>query len=267
VSEADEENDLRLLLELGVPHLGSPPERMPRIRRQMMRRRRRRAALAVGVAGAAAVTAFVSLMPPPTTVVPADRPTAVGTPMPTPTPSPSAVHLPDLFGLTLTLSDGWYARTVPDNRSIVPGFVANQPLPVKSSCPNPTAGNFSCAPVLRLRKGQVLISFRLNTVARMDKQIPAIGGPTRPSAGCRSIGGDREMVGWEQVANSSAKNIGVIAYACLKDVSDAALAEVKRILSSADFSYGTTAPPTPRYTTDSLSASHASTDHPLGSSG
>jgi hypothetical protein len=263
VSEADEENDLRLLLELGVPHLGAPPERMLRVRRQAVRRKRRRAALAVGVAGAAAVTAFVSLMPPPTTVVPADRPTPVGTPQPT--PKPSAVRLPDLFGLTLTLSDGWYARTVPNNRSIVTGFVANQPLSAKSSCRNSAAGMYSCTSVYRLREGGVLISFQQKPV--VGTPTPVIGGPKQPSAGCRTIGGNWEMAGWQQAVDSPAKSTGVIAYACLRDPSDATLVEVKGILSSAVFGNRATDPPTPRYTTDRTPASNASTDHSLGSAG
>ncbi len=243
MSASDEELELRLLLEDGVPHLVAPAERMRQIRHRVGLRRRRRTAIAAAVTGVVAVAAFAVLVGRPVTEVLAGPaastgPSAAGAPTtwsppPSPGPKPSVAHFSGLFGLMLTMPGGWHVKTVTDTRSMVAGFTATRPLDGGTPCLDLTVGDFACAPVSFLADGDVLISIR--PTHKLAKPVGArtfvVGAPVAAEPGCRAIGGDWEMVG-RGVAPADEQ---LTAYACIRGRSKPPLVLVRKILISAVF--------------------------------
>ncbi|MBM9505834.1 hypothetical protein [Actinacidiphila acididurans] len=141
-----EEDDLRALLERGVPQLPAPAQRLERIRERVRRRRRRRAAgvsalLVTAIAGAGVLLPGGGRDGGAGTEPGAPPPAAAGTAAPTTdprtfTPPPTTDKRLVRFGnpaLTLRLPPGWQGSEAYGNV-----FAASQALWPQAACAQPT---------------------------------------------------------------------------------------------------------------------------------
>ncbi|MEU4090868.1 hypothetical protein [Streptomyces sp. NPDC026673] len=251
--EPEEEWELSVLLERVVPQPPAPGDRMARIRRRVRRRRRRRVAAAAAAATIGGVTAMVvaaallrpegAVTPRGQRVDPAASPSrsvpAPGPSLPEPTRSPGSglaiVRLDGLYGLTLRVPDGWRSFETADPDSLVVGFVGSGPFRKRGDCPKEERGSYSvCAPVGSIAEGEVLISFR---------QVEGVGaengdgrflvkGVLPARAGCRVLGGDRELTAWR--ANPDPESVvGLTVSACFHRPTSAVVDAVMASLESA----------------------------------
>lgn len=181
----EDEDELRILLQLAAPHLAAPDDRMDRIRERAARTRRRRrtAALAAGLATgltAAVLAAAPALAPSPsgTALAPGSAgPAAPGgapsnaSPSPTPDRTTGSetggpVRFPDLGGVIVDIPPDWYRLSVPGtNRrdgTAAFGYAAGQPIVPEAGCPirNGTRDRF-CLASGSLEDGGALVGLTL----------------------------------------------------------------------------------------------------------
>ncbi|MFD8427099.1 hypothetical protein ACFV1R_05770 [Streptomyces coelicoflavus] len=230
--DADEqevrERQLRELLERAVPSLPAPADRMRRVHRRVRARRRRRTAWAAGVAcGTAIALLYGSLV-----VQPLRSQVAAQS------PHSQRTHLAD-GALSLDLPNGWYARESLDRSATGGVYVANRALPA-ASCPIVIdTDDYLCPPLTGLAEGEALIFFRHAEVAGAFDSDTALEPSSypRPGKGCRTLGGDQELVGAASTFLLDSNRIGKFPFVrvCLRDVSDTTLAEVKAIIDSAAY--------------------------------
>ncbi|WP_405725745.1 hypothetical protein OG607_21470 [Streptomyces sp. NBC_01537] len=226
--ERRQEQELRLILEHGIPDLAAPQDRMRQIRQRVSRRRRRRRlAVLAAVTGVVAAGLLGTLR----MSGPADGRTAeVAAPQRT-TTTPAA----DDLGLILRTGSTWYTLTTPDAQSLTTVFAANQPLTDRGTCTETTSA-FSCSPVDRLGVGEVLIAFR--QVPKPHKESSAetfaIAPLTdEPGKSCRRIGGDQQMIAWGLMPPGASQRPAINAYVCLRRASPETIDEVRELLATA----------------------------------
>lgn len=241
-----QERQLREFLERAVPLLQAPPDRMRHVHGRVMASRRRRKALTATVAGGAAAALLYGSLGSQPFGVPASPPTQVASP----SSKEHRIALADGV-LTLDLPDGWYAREQADQRAAVTVFVTDRPLPATTSCPTATTGDYDCAPLSALAEGEAVISFR-----ETDRPVAIASGTEiepspypRPGDGCRSLGGDQELVrpGWRSRPGEAQFPVDV--HVCLKGPSATTLAEARGLLETAAYDAATSAP-APEASTD-----------------
>lgn len=250
----DGEDELRLLLEHAVPHLSAPAERIRLVRRLVVRRRRRRAALVTVVTGVVAVAALVPLLRLPHGATSAALPGASGSP-PSSGPATSAsgrpndvllspgeygpMQLPDA-GASLNLPVSWklYRVPTPGAETVLTDFITNESQSGTDSCAISGAGVFSCAPT-RLTEGGVVVSFRqqpatTKNTAGLRTKAPFMPGPPGPAdEGCRTLGGDRELIAPGLPRADGNQLVQVNAYACFKGATELTLTIVQKALQNA----------------------------------
>lgn len=245
------EDELRVLLERAVPQLPTPPQRLERVRERVRRRRRRRAAAVTGSAVLAVVAGLVAV---PGVVLPrggrADPgvvaisgpakagTTPAGKGSPThgtdPTPTPVAGYRPaGMNGLRLRPPEGWHILPDFATDSV---FLSTQALVLpQGGCAHALDG--FCTPLARvLADGGVLVMFRLehNNVQAgklLDLALPL--ADQEPYLSCRTVNGTRQM--GRTMVGDAASGAVVWTTACLSDPTPAQLAQVRDLLSSADF--------------------------------
>ncbi|MFI6153553.1 hypothetical protein ACIBCA_12735 [Kitasatospora sp. NPDC051170] len=225
---------MRLFLELTVPRLPAPEQRMRQLRQRVVRRRRRRAAATtVGSAAAAAVTAFVlatssgtpALAPPPAALAP-----AAGNPTPW-----TEIQVPAVAGLEYRLPPGWHDSAGSAIGTAEPvAFATTEPLPTgESACPKPTDFKAPYCPLLNhLRPGGGLVVFQ---TLPESEQIPAADAlkltETAPSPACRGVGGTRELAGSIPTGQAGPETRFVLSV-CLNGTAESTLAQARGIAAS-----------------------------------
>lgn len=250
--ERNQEQELRLLLEHGIPDLAAPKDRMRQIRQRVARRRRRRRlAVLTAVTGVVAAGLLGTLR----ISGPADAPPAqVAAPQRTPTTTP----VPDELGLILRTDSTWYTLTTPDTRALTTVFAANRPLTDPGTCTEATSA-FSCSPVDRLAADEVLIAFRQEAEPHKEGSADTfvIEPQTEPGQSCRRIGGDQQWIGWGSATPSASGQPTINAYVCLRQASKETITRVGKLLATASLDLGDAAAGT-------TSPTVASTRSPLG---
>jgi hypothetical protein len=225
--ERNQEQELRLLLEHGIPDLAAPKDRMRQIRQRVARRRRRRRlAVLTAVTGVVAAGLLGTLR----ISGPADARTAqVAAPQRT-TTTPAA----DALGLILRTGSTWYTLTTPDALARTTVFAANRPLTAPGTCTEATSA-FSCSPVDRLAVDEVLIAFRQESKPHKEGSADTfvIEPQTEPGQSCRRIGGDQQLIGWGSATPSASEQPTINAYVCLRQASQETIDEVGKLLATA----------------------------------
>jgi len=256
VAESDEQ-ELRALLERGVPQLAAPAQRLESVRTRIRRRRRRRAA---GLSGAVVLgIVLVGLLVPgtggsagvPAPGVPSTAlavPASAG-PRPAPTPTSSSTSTPPpasagdavveqqqfakLGGLTLRLPRSWSVLG-PDGSATV--WVSTQALALPAGGCDKALDGF-CTPLQRtLRTGGVLVqlSFEMNQgMADKARLRTAQVADEELFTACRSVGGTEQL--GTQLSDGSGSAVLVNATACLAHPQPAQEAQVRDLLTTADF--------------------------------
>jgi hypothetical protein len=244
----DEETELRVLLERGVPQLPAPARRLERVRDRVRRRARRRAA-GLSVAAVTVVAAAGLLLPgvragdrsadpdPPgvTTFAPAGS----GTPSPTDGPTTDGVvqvhDFPALAGLQLHLPRNWFVLEPPVSASDTV-FVASQPLGLpKDACVHPLDG--FCTPLVRsLGRGGVLMMLQLRHNQGMADKMRVTGrrvGAEPALKSCVNVGGTSEMGATlvDDAGSAAVVNVTV----CLARPTGTQQAQARDVLMNADF--------------------------------
>jgi hypothetical protein len=242
----DEESELRVLLERGVPQLPAPAQRLERVRDRVRRRARRRAA-GLSVAAVTAVAAAGLLLPgartgdrsadpdPPavTTIAPAGS----GTPSPSGSPTPDSAYrvydFPALAGLQLQLPPTWYALKPRDSAA---NYVASQPLGLpEGDCIHPLDG--LCTPLVRLLAGDgVLMVLQLEHNQGMADKLRTTGwtvGAEPVVQACRAVGGTDQM--GVTIADGSGSSALIVATVCLSHPTVQQQAQTRDVLMNADF--------------------------------
>lgn len=239
--EQKQEQELRLLLEHGIPDLAAPKDRMRQIRQRVARRRRRRRlAVLTAVTGVVAAGLLGTLR----ISGPTDGPPAqVAAPQRTPT-----TPVPDELGLILRTGSTWYTLTTPDTRALTTVFAANRPLTDPGLCTEATSA-FSCSPVDRLAADEVLIAFRQEGKPHKEGSADTfvIEPQTEPGQSCRRIGGDQQLIGWGSATPSASAQPTINAYVCLRQASQETIDQVGKLLATASLDLtaaaaGTTSP-------------------------
>ncbi|MEU2867187.1 hypothetical protein ACIQWL_55480 [Streptomyces mirabilis] len=226
-----QEQQLRELLERTVPLLQAPPDRMRQVHRQVAARRRRRMAVAATVTGVTVIALLYGSLGSQLFGVPTSPQAQVASP----SSEERRINLSDAT-LGLDLPHGWYVRDQADQLSTATVFVANRPLGAAKSCPPTTTGDYGCAPLSTLAEGETLISFRQTerpvAIESGTKVEPSPN--SSPGEGCRSLGGDQELVrrGW--ITHPDEASFPVDTHVCLRGASSATLAEVAGILDTAN---------------------------------
>jgi hypothetical protein len=228
--EDSQERELRELLERTVPSLHAPPDRMRQVHRRVVARRRRRKAVGATVTGVTAIALLYGSL--------SSQLFGMHTSPQTQVSSPSSqerrINLSD-GTLGLDLPHGWYVRDQADQLGTAAVFVANRPLGPTESCPPTTVGEYDCAPLSTLAGGEALISFQqAERPEALDSEGKAELIPyASPGEGCRSLGGNQELVqrGW--VTHPDEASFPVDAHVCLRGASAATLADVVGILDTA----------------------------------
>jgi hypothetical protein len=248
-----EERELRALLERGVPQLPAPAQRLESVRIRIRRRRRRRAA---GLSGAAVLAVVLAgLLVPgtggsagvpapgvpstalagPASAGPRPAPTPTSTPPPTSTDD-AAVDLRQfakLGGLTLRLPRTW-SVLAPGGSSTV--WVSSQALALPAGGCDKALDDF-CTPLQRsLEPGGVLVQFAFDLAqGKADKaraRAPQVGNEAVYTA-CRTIGGTAQLA--TQLTDQAGSAVFVLATACLSHPGPAQEAQVRDVLTTADF--------------------------------
>lgn len=247
--EQAQEQELRQLLEYGIPELAAPRDRMRQIHRRVARgRRRRRLALLTAVASVVAAAGLQGILRAQSPV--GERPVQVSAPKPATTTA-----VTNDLGLILKTHNTWHTVTLPDARSLVTVFVSNGALGEQVPCTEPTSGGFTCAPVSALAEGEVLVAFRQedephDTHWKKAFTVRALDGPEKS---CLVIGGDQELVGWGSAPRPLGDRPAINAYVCLRGASEATTATVEELLDTAHVRVITPSPakePTVAATTD-----------------
>ncbi|MEU7040334.1 hypothetical protein AB0A77_04650 [Streptomyces varsoviensis] len=238
MTEADEERELRRLLERAVPRLPAPEQRMRQVRRRVLRRRRRRAAglsATVAAAAVAAVLSWPSTAPAPTREEPVPAASA---------PTGRPVHYSELLGLGYRLPPGWYAQgpvTRPGDPSPT-AFAATQPLSRRPACTEKTAADAPCGPLDALDGGGALVTFgRAPGGESATDTAFRLQAAKSPTPACRKIGGTRELTAARTVLREASPDLGtgedraVTVSVCLREPAEASLAQAREMLSTAVF--------------------------------
>ncbi|MEU3185034.1 hypothetical protein ABZ707_12655 [Streptomyces sp. NPDC006923] len=259
---AEDEQELRILLERAVPRLPAPEGRLRQVRERAGRTRRRRRGAG---AAALAVTGLVvagTLLPdatrddagqvPPAASPPAAVPTVAATEPPA-TDAPAAlVRFPDVAGLVLRLPEHWRALNAPGQplyRTPARGFVSSQALTAYGpACLAKYGGD--CLPVGTLAAGGALL-----TLVPVLKPGLAADEPELPlklyasdalSPACRRIGGSTEYSGL--FGGAPAPTTAVALTLCAASGASETVEEVRAMINAARFG-DTGAPPAPGPTT------------------
>ncbi|MFE7122446.1 hypothetical protein ACFU99_44185 [Streptomyces sp. NPDC057654] len=237
MSEADEERELRRLLEHAVPRLSAPEQRMRQVRRRVARRRRRRmAGLGAGVAAVAlcAVLSWPSASPAPT-----KEPIPVAS-----APAERPVRYAELLDLGYRLPRGWYAQgptAQPDSASPT-AFAATQPLSGRPACTEKTAVADFCGPLDALDSGGALVAFQRVPGETSAAESFRLRPEKSPTPECRMIGGTRELTATRTVLREATPDIGtgedrsIAVTVCLREPAEASLAQARELLDTTVFS-------------------------------
>ncbi|MEV0262724.1 hypothetical protein AB0I49_15430 [Streptomyces sp. NPDC050617] len=237
MNEADEERELRRLLEHAVPRLSAPEQRMRQVRRRVTHRRRRRTAgLAAGVAAVAlaAVLSWPSAVPAPTEE---PIPVASGS-------TGRPVRYSELLGLGYRLPPGWHAQapTVPPDNASPTAFAATQPLSGRPACAEKTATGSPCGPLDALDSGGALVAFRRTPVEKAATDASfRLTTEKSPTPECRKIGGTRELTASRTVLRDASPDLGtgedeaIAVSVCLREPAGASLAQARDLLASVAF--------------------------------
>ncbi|NYI05871.1 hypothetical protein [Allostreptomyces psammosilenae] len=269
MADADDERELRLLLERAVPRLPAPDGRMRRIRDRVERRRRVRAgAAALGIAAATVAVAATGQvaglrwgqLPEPVPPTGQHPPAATAA-----SPAGKPVRYPDLYGMSLLLPPGWTSWSDPRSPESY-GFAANQPMKPPVRCLGSTAGGDACPPLTALEDGGVLVTFQVvgkepaasddTGPTPFDGTAPTVGVDTTPEAEseaeseatvppltlgaapmeppCRDIGGLEQREG-RRTTVVDGTWVTVAVSVCLREPSDQALRELATLVDSIRF--------------------------------
>jgi hypothetical protein len=230
--ERNQEQELRLLLEHGIPDLAAPKDRMRQIRQRVARRRRRRRlAVLTAVTGVVAAGLLGTLR----ISGPADAPPAqVAAPQ-----RSTTTPMPDELGLILRTDSTWYTLTTPDTRALTTVFAANRPLTDPGTCTEATSA-FSCSPVDRLGVDEVLIAFRQEAEPHKEGSADTFVIEPQPEPGqsCRRIGGDQQWIGWGSATPIASGQPIINAYVCLRQASQETIDRVGKLLATASLDLG-----------------------------
>ncbi|WP_046507260.1 hypothetical protein [Streptomyces odonnellii] len=265
---AEDERELRILLERTVPRLPAPEGLLGRVRERARRTRRRRrtaAAAAVAVTGlAVAGTVLPGLLREiPEPVPPAASASAVPGPPALEVPAPagtawqapragSGVRFEHVAGVTLRLPEHWQALEVPDDGRLkvaARGFVSSQRL-TPYGLPCPVKSPKSCVPVAALGPDDALLTLAPLAMDGLEKKIewpPVLYGSDSPSAACRAIRGTREYSGL--LGGTPAPYTAVSLTLCVRGDAPGTVEDVSAMVSGADFGKGTVTAPTHTPTT------------------
>jgi hypothetical protein len=242
----DEETELRVLLERGVPQLPAPAQRLERVRDRVRRRARRRTA-GLSVAAVMAVAAAGLLLPggrtgdrsadPDPPAVSTFVPAGSGTPSPSEGPTSEAGYrvtdFPALAGLRLSLPSSWYTLKPAGSDS---DYAASQPLALpQDACVHPLDG--FCTPLVRsLGHGGVLMMLQLDKNQGLADKMRLFGrqvGVDAVVSSCRHVGGTDQLS--VTMVDGSGSPVVVTATACLARPTGPQQAQVRDVLMNAEF--------------------------------
>ncbi|MBY8880555.1 hypothetical protein [Actinacidiphila acidipaludis] len=266
-----EERELRALLERAVPQLSAPAQRLECVRTRIRRRRRRRAA---GLSGAAVLAVVLAgLLVPgtggsagvpapgvrsPALALPAsagpssagpssastsspDAPSGATSP-PTPTSTEDAArddggvlerHFTKLGGLLLRVPGSWSVLAPGGSTSV---WISSQALALPAGGCDKALDGF-CTPLQRtLAQGGLLLQLSFEDSPAMAAKARLRGqqiGDEDLFTACRSVGGTEQL--GTQITDPSGSAVLVIATACLAHPRPAQEAQVRDVLTTADF--------------------------------
>lgn len=241
-----EEDDLRALLERGVPQLPAPAQRLERVRERVRRRRRRRAAgvsavLVTAIAGAGVLLPGAGRGGGAGTEPGAAPPAATGTAAPAAdprpaTPPPTTDKRLFRFGnpaLTLRLPPGWQA-----SEGYGKAFAASQVLRPHAACVQPPGQ--MCLPLrhpLAPGGGYLIVSV-VNSPGLAAKAVPGkgISPAATVSKDCRVEGGTEQWFVMLGDSHRPATDKVLTGVYCLASPTAAQRLAVQDALLTASFS-------------------------------
>ncbi|WP_326611328.1 hypothetical protein OG949_18625 [Streptomyces scopuliridis] len=275
---AEDERELRILLEKAVPRLPAPEGRLHGVRERVARNRRRRrtagaaAAAVTGLAlagtllpgvprapestppasSAPSVTAppdtGPSATPPPSTAPPSTAPPDTASPPPTPSDAwDRRTRFAHVAGLALRLPDTWQALDVPEDaryKQPARGFVSTQRL-VPYDLPCPGNDPSLCLPAQALRPGGALVTLVADSGTGLSAKIqdpPALYPSAGPSPACRKIAGTREFTGL--IGGAPAPFSAVVVTVCVAGDSPGTVEDAHAMITGADFGRAVETAPT-----------------------
>lgn len=247
---APQEQELRALLERGVPHLPAPAQRLEGVRERIRRRRRRRMAAVTGGAVLAVAAGLVGVPDLVRTQEGAPRaahtaqvgPGAKATaslPEPTPTTTATKVgyYVNGMGFVDVTPPGGWRILTDDDTASL---FLATpaQPLALPGGgCAHALDG--FCTPLVRaLGSGGALVMFKAQpgkvSTGKLKDSLTGVL-TVEPYTACTAVGGtdqlSRTLAG---LVDQDGSAVLVWATACMAHPSKALRAEVSGLLARAN---------------------------------
>ncbi|QXE35716.1 hypothetical protein KQY30_17100 [Streptomyces sp. GMY02] len=264
---AEDERELRILLERAVPRLPPPEGLLGRVRERARRTRRRRRTAAATAAAVTGLAVAGTVLPGLLREVPAPVPpsaSASAVPGPSePVPAPagtawqaphagSGVRFERVAGVTLRLPERWQALEVPDDGRLkvaARGFVSSQRL-TPYGLPCPVKSPKSCLPVAALGPDDALLTLvplALDGLEKKIEQPPVLYASDNPSPGCRAIQGTREYSGL--LGGTPAPYTAVSLTLCVHGDAPGTVEDVSAMVSGADFGKGTVTAPTHTPTT------------------
>ncbi|WP_129772885.1 hypothetical protein [Streptomyces sp. L-9-10] len=262
---AEDERELRILLQRAVPRLPAPEGRLREVRERVARNRRRRrtagaAATVTGLALAGTLLPGVlrageestppAASAPSVTAAPPTRPPATG-PSLAPVPdssSPSAgdeqaqrTRFAHVAGLLLRLPDTWQALDVPEDaryKQPARGFVSTQRfVPYEQSCSGEDRS--LCLPVQALRPGGALLTLVAHQGAGLSAKAedpPVLYPSDSPSPACREVMGTQEFTGL--IGGAPAPDSAVIVTLCVAGDAPGTVEGARAMVTGADFGRG-----------------------------
>ncbi|MFE2744353.1 hypothetical protein ACFXKX_08300 [Streptomyces scopuliridis] len=279
---AEDERELRILLERAVPRLPAPEGRLHGVRERVTRNRRRRRTAGAAAAAVTGLALAGTLLPAVLRAGPESTPPASSAPSvtappdtgpsatPPPTTAPSDIESPgtastdptpsdtrdardqrtrfaQVAGLTLRLPDTWQALDVPEDaryKQPARGFVSTQRLdPYDQPCP----GNDRslCLPVEALRPGGALVTLVADSGADLSakaQEPPALHASDSLSPACRKIAGTQEFTGL--IGGVPAPYSAVTVTVCVAGDSPGTVEDVHAMITGADFGRAVETAPT-----------------------
>ncbi|MFE7128410.1 hypothetical protein [Streptomyces sp. NPDC057617] len=265
---AEDERELRILLERTVPRLPAPEGLLGRVRERARRTRRRRRTAGAAAAAVTGLAVAGTVLPGllrdvPEPAPPAASASAVPGPSEPTVPAPvdtawqaphagSGVRFERVAGVTLRLPERWQALEVPDDGRLkvaARGFVSSQDLtPYGLPCQVKAAE--TCLPVAALGPDDALLTLvpmTLDGLKNKIEQPPVLYGSDSPSPGCRAIRGTREYSGL--LGGTPAPYTAISLTLCVHGDAPGTVEDVTAMVSGADFGKGTVTAPTHTPTT------------------
>lgn len=281
---AEDERELRILLERAVPRLPAPEGRLHGVRERVTRNRRRRRTAGAAAAAVTGLALAGTLLPavlragpestppassaPSVTAPPHTGPSATSTPTPTtapsdlaslgtasPDPTPSdtrdardrRTRFAQVAGLSLRLPDTWQALDVPEDaryKQPARGFVSTQRLDPYDR-PCPGNDRSLCLPVEALRPGGALVT--LVAVSGADLSAKAEEPPALHASDSLSPA-CRKIAGTQEftglIGGVPAPYSAVTVTVCVAGDSPGTVEDVHAMITGADFGRAVETAPT-----------------------